>query len=43
MALFDDPILLGILVAVLLFFFFVYLMIRRTVMGFQEGMNKGRR
>ncbi|MFW6384707.1 MAG: hypothetical protein ACOCY7_01070 [Halodesulfurarchaeum sp.] len=33
-------VLLGLL---LVFFFFVYLMIRRTVLGFKEGMERGKR
>ena len=38
----DDPIFLGIIAAVVLFFFFVYLMIRRTMLGFREGVERGR-
>lgn len=38
-----DPIVIGILVALLLFIFFMYLMLRRTVSGFKEGVNQGRR
>jgi ABC-type uncharacterized transport system permease subunit len=38
-----DPIVLGILVALLLFVFFVYLMLRRTVTGFKEGVDRGRK
>jgi hypothetical protein len=36
-----DPIVIGILVALLLFVFFVYLMLRRAVTGFKEGVNQG--
>jgi len=36
-----DPIMLGILAMLLLFVFFIYLMIRRTVTGFKEGVEKG--
>ncbi|MFB6086231.1 MAG: hypothetical protein ABEJ84_05430 [Halodesulfurarchaeum sp.] len=36
------PVFYVILGALLLFFFFVYLMIRRTVLGFQEGVERGR-
>jgi hypothetical protein len=32
-----------ILAALLVFLFFVYLMIRRTVLGFKEGMDESRR
>jgi hypothetical protein len=37
-----DLILYGILAAILLFVFFAYLMIRRTVVGFKEGVEEGR-
>lgn len=36
-----DPIVIGILVALLVFIFFMYLMLRRTVTGFKEGVNQG--
>jgi ABC-type uncharacterized transport system permease subunit len=36
-----DPIVIGILVALLLFIFFMYLMFRRTVTGFKEGVQQG--
>jgi hypothetical protein len=36
-----DIIVYGILAVLLLFVFFAYLMLRRTVTGFKEGMNKG--
>jgi hypothetical protein len=36
-----DPIMLGILALILLFVFFVYLMLRRTVTGFKEGVEDG--
>ena len=32
-----------ILAALLLFVFFVFLMIRRTITGFREGMDRGKR
>ena len=32
-----------ILGALLLFVFFVFLMIRRTITGFREGMDRGRK
>jgi len=38
-----DLILYGILAAILLFVFFAYLMIRRTVVGFKEGVEQGGR
>jgi flagellar biogenesis protein FliO len=38
---FTDPMFLGMLAALLVFFFFVYLMIRRTVLGFREGYDRG--
>lgn len=37
-----DLIVLGILAVLLLFVFFVYLMLRRTVTGFKEGVDRGR-
>jgi hypothetical protein len=37
-----DVITLGILAAVLLFFFFMYLMLRRTFMGFKEGFQQSK-
>jgi hypothetical protein len=40
---FDDPIVLGILVGVLLLIFFLYLMVRRTILGFFEGMEETKR
>jgi ABC-type uncharacterized transport system permease subunit len=36
-----DPIMLAILVIILLFVFFVYLMLRRTVTGFKRGVEEG--
>lgn len=36
-----DPIMLGILALILLFIFFMYLMLRRTVTGFKEGVEDG--
>ena len=43
MAIFDDPVFLGILAALLVFVLFIYLFIRRTILGFKEGMEQGRR
>lgn len=40
---FDDPFILVVLGAVLLFFFFLYLFVRRTLTGFREGIEKGGR
>lgn len=37
-----DWIIYGILAGLVLFVFFIYLMARRTVLGFQEGMDGGR-
>ena len=37
-----DPVLVGIVVIILGFVFFVYLFLRRTVTGFQEGMQESR-
>ncbi len=36
-----DPIMIGLLVALVIFFFFLYLMVRRTVVGFREGFGEG--
>jgi len=36
------PVFYGMLAALLLFFFFIYLFIRRTLLGFKEGMDEGR-
>jgi hypothetical protein len=36
------PVFYFILGALLLFLFFIYLMIRRTLLGFKEGMDQGR-
>ena len=38
-----DPIMLGILALILLFIFFMYLMLRRTVTGFKEGLDGSRK
>jgi len=35
------PLTIALLVAVLGFFFFMYLMVRRTVLGFIEGFQGG--
>jgi hypothetical protein len=36
-----DLFVYAVLAVLLLFVFFAYLMIRRTVTGFKEGMDKG--
>ena len=36
------PLTLVLLALVLGFFFFLYLMVRRTILGFKEGMQGGR-
>jgi hypothetical protein len=38
-----DIVMLGILALLLLFVFFVYLMVRRTVTGFKEGVEDGQK
>lgn len=38
----NDPVFLGIVAAVVVFFFVLYLLIRRTVLGFREGFQQGR-
>ena len=38
-----DPILVGIAALMLGFVFFVYLFLRRTVTGFMQGMNEGKK
>ncbi|MFQ3475314.1 hypothetical protein HKK80_03500 [Halonotius sp. F2-221B] len=40
---FADPVLIGILVVLLLFVFFGYLLMRRTVLGLREGYRDGQR
>jgi len=36
-----DMVMYGILAIILLFVFFAYLMLRRTVTGFKEGVEEG--
>jgi len=36
------PVTLALLGVVLVFFFFMYLMVRRTLLGFKEGVQSGR-
>jgi hypothetical protein len=38
-----DVLMIGMIVLVLGFVFFVYLMLRRTALGFKEGVDKGKR
>lgn len=38
-----DWFMIGMIVLLLGFVFFVYLMLRRTVLGFQEGVERGKR
>ena len=38
-----DPVLLALLAVLLLLFFGVYLLIRRTATAFREGTERGRR
>lgn len=38
-----DMLTAGIVVALLAFFFFIYLMLRRALVDFRKGMNQGRR
>jgi hypothetical protein len=37
-----DAMFYVMLVALLVFFFFLYLFIRRTILGFKEGMQQGK-
>jgi len=36
-----DPVLVGMVVVMLAFVFFIYLMLRRTITGFMQGMQEG--
>jgi hypothetical protein len=38
----NDPVFVGLIVAMLLFVFFSYLFVRRTVTGLQQGYQEGR-
>jgi hypothetical protein len=40
---FEDPVLVGIVVVLLVFVFAMYLFLRRIVTGFKEGMQDGQR
>lgn len=37
-----DPIVIAGVGLILLFVFFIYLLLRRTVQGFREGVDRGR-
>ncbi|WP_435334435.1 hypothetical protein [Haloarchaeobius sp. TZWWS8] len=39
--LFDDPFTLAVVGFLLVLIFFFYLMFRKTMLSFREGMNKG--
>lgn len=39
---FDDPVFIGLMAALILFFLFIYLMLRRTIVSFKEGLSRGR-
>ena len=39
---FDDPVFIFLVGAVVVFFFFIYLMIRRTLVSFREGVEHGK-
>jgi len=39
----NDPILVGLIVVMLLFVFFAYLFVRRTLTGLREGYESGYR
>lgn len=40
---FRDPIFVMLLIAILVFAFFMYLLVRQTLMGMREGYQQGRR
>ncbi len=40
---FNNPLVVGFVAILLGFVFFMYLFVRRTVTGFQEGVQNGRR
>jgi len=37
-----DPVFLALLAALVIFFFFIYLFLRRITTGFREGYEKGK-
>ncbi|WP_281062940.1 DUF7859 family protein [Halorussus pelagicus] len=40
---FNDPLVLGFLAVLLGFVLFMYLFVRRTITGFRDGVNNGRK
>jgi septation ring formation regulator EzrA len=42
-SLFDDPVVIGLIVLLVAFVFFGYLLMRRTVLGLREGYEDGQR
>lgn len=36
----NDPVIIGIVVTLLALIFFIYLLLRRTVLEFRDGMNR---
>jgi len=40
---YNNPLVVGFVVVLLGFVLFMYLFVRRTVTGFREGMNDGRK
>jgi len=42
-SLFDDPVVIGLIVILLAFVIFGYLLMRRTVMSLREGYEDGQR
>jgi hypothetical protein len=38
----SNPVFTGLLVVILLFVFFMYLFVRRTLLGLREGYDQGR-
>ena len=39
----SDPVMLLFLGVLVVIFFFAYLLLRRTLVGFKEGMDRGKR
>jgi len=37
-----DPVLVAIVALLIGFFFFIYLMVRRTLVSFREGVDRGK-
>lgn len=38
-----DPVFVGLVVVLLALFFFLYLLVRRTLLGLREGYEEGRK